>query len=233
MKRFSFLLLGMFLIGCGGGGDGAGDGGMFYVTDFSLAENPISEGGNWINGEETGLDWHNVRTGDGYAYGTTAAVRYSDPTAVLAGTWGANQYVEGVVYSAGPNPSQYEEVEIRLRTTITAHSITGYEICLRSLRGNAASYLQIAKWMGPLATDITDFNMLFEQTGADWGVQDGDVVRAEIIGDTIRVWVNGILKATVVDPSPFPSGSPGIGMNYGAEQSPANFGWKSIVAGSS
>ena len=230
MKKLSFLLLAAFLIGCGGGGGG---GGMYYATDFSSAENPISEDGNWINGGITGLDWHNVQTGGGYAYGTTAAVRYSDPTAVLTGSWGADQYIEGVVYSAGPNASQFEEVELRLRTTITAHSITGYEVCLRSLRGNSESYLQIAKWVGPLATEISDFIMLFEQTGADWGVQDGDVVRAEIIGDTIRVWVNGVLKATVVDPSPFPTGSPGIGMNYGAGQTPSNFGWRSIVAGSS
>ena len=214
-----------------GGGVGGG-GGMYYSTDFNLTEIPISEGGNWINGGDTGLDWHNVQTGGGYAYGTPAAIRYSDSTAVLAGSWGADQYIVGVVYSAGPDASQFEEVELRLRTTITAHSITGYEVNLRCLRGHSESYLQIAKWVGPLATEISDFIMLFEQTGADWGVQNGDVVRAEIFGDTIRVWVNGELKATVVDPSPVPSGSPGIGMNYGAGQTPSNFGWELIVAGS-
>jgi hypothetical protein len=205
---------------------------MFYATDFNIAENPIYEGGNWINGGDTGLDWHNVQTGNGYAYGTPAAVRYSDPTAILAGSWGADQYIDGVVYSAGPNPSQYEEVELRLRTTITAHGITGYEICLRCLRGDAASYLQIGKWPGPRATDISDFTTLFSADGAEWGVRHGDVVSAEIIGDTITVRVNGVLKATVVDPSPIPSGSPGIGMNYGSGQTPSNFGWSFIEASS-
>ena len=206
---------------------------MHYATDFNLTENPLSEGGNWINGEVAGLDWHNVQTDNGYAYGTPAPVPFSDPTAVLAGSWGPDQYISGVVYSAGPNASQFEEVELRLRNTITPHSVVGYEITNRCLRGNAESYLQIAKWPGPLPTDISEFTMLFSQTGADWGVKDGDVVKAQIIGDTIRVWVNGVLKATVVDPSPVPSGSPGIGMNYGAGQTPSNFGWKSIVAGSS
>ena len=65
---------------------------MYYATDFNLTENPISEGGNWINGGITGLDGHNVQTSDGYAYGTPASVMYSDPTAVLAGSWGADQY---------------------------------------------------------------------------------------------------------------------------------------------
>jgi hypothetical protein len=173
-----------------------------------------------------------VQTANGYAYGTPSAVPYSDPTAILAGSWGADQYIEGIVYSAGPNPSQYEEVELRLRTTITAHSITGYEIFNRCLRGDAASYLIIAKWPGPLATNASDFTILFSQTGPDWGVRDGDVVSAEIIGDTITVRVNGVLKATVVDPSPVPSGSPGIGMNYGAGQTPLNYGWKFIAASS-
>ncbi|PWB61685.1 MAG: hypothetical protein C3F14_11420 [Deltaproteobacteria bacterium] len=230
MKRLSFILFFGILIGCGGSGGGGG--GMQYATDFSLTENPISEGGNWINGGDAGLDWHNVQTSGGIAFGNAAPVKYSDPTAILAGAWGADQFIEGVAFSAGPNPSQFEEAELRLRTTISAHSITGYEINNRCLRGHAESYLQIAKWSGPLATVIEDFTMLFAQTGAEWGVQDGDVVRAEIIGDTIRVWVNGVLKATVVDPSPFPSGSPGIGMNYGAGQTLSNFGWKSIKAGS-
>jgi hypothetical protein len=229
VKKLVIILGASILIGCGNGGGGVG---MSYATDFNLTEDPISEGENWVNGGDAGLDWHNVRAGNGYAYGTPAAIRYSDPTAVLAGPWGADQYIEGVVYSAGPDASQYEEVELRLRTTTTAHSITGYEINDRCLRGNPASYLQIARWPGPLARDIGDSTMLFSQTGTDWGVRDGDVVRAEIIGDTIRVWVNGVLKATVVDPSPVPSGSPGIGMNYGAGQTPSNFGWKSITAGS-
>jgi hypothetical protein len=36
--------------------------GQTYATSFSLTENPISEGGKWINGGVTGLDWGNVQT---------------------------------------------------------------------------------------------------------------------------------------------------------------------------
>src|SRR6266576_6984906 len=33
-----------------------------YSTRFPSAENPVSEGGNGINGETAGMDWANVRT---------------------------------------------------------------------------------------------------------------------------------------------------------------------------
>jgi hypothetical protein len=36
--------------------------GQTYTTRFSVAENPISEGGKWVNGKTVGLDWSNVAT---------------------------------------------------------------------------------------------------------------------------------------------------------------------------
>ena len=103
-----------------------------YTTNFPLTESPISEGGNWINGGTTGLDWGNVHTTGGTAEGVgPASAAYSDPTAVLAGSWGPNQTVTATVYSNGvedkPAQGYDKEVEIRLRTSISAHSITGYE----------------------------------------------------------------------------------------------------------
>jgi hypothetical protein len=40
-----------------------------YTTTFPLTENPISEGGNWINGKAVGLDWANLATTNGMAIG--------------------------------------------------------------------------------------------------------------------------------------------------------------------
>jgi hypothetical protein len=39
------------------------------MTNFPLTEDPISEGGNWIGGGTTGLDWNNVQTTPGFANG--------------------------------------------------------------------------------------------------------------------------------------------------------------------
>src|ERR1700745_3544768 len=40
-----------------------------YETSFPLAENPISENGNWVNGQAQGLDWSDVSTKPGFARG--------------------------------------------------------------------------------------------------------------------------------------------------------------------
>src|SRR5208337_5008322 len=101
-----------------------------YMTTFPSSENSISQGGKWINGQAAGLDWSNVRTMPGFAFGTqtgATAPPYNDSTAVLTGSWGATQFAQATVRAVSCTDSSYEEVELLLRTTITAHSITGYE----------------------------------------------------------------------------------------------------------
>src|SRR5712692_8700467 len=67
-----------------------------YTTNFPLAENPISEAGKWLNGQGDGLDWTNVRTTPGFAFGTELGgnrpepQKYDDSTALVKGTWGPN-----------------------------------------------------------------------------------------------------------------------------------------------
>src|SRR6266446_8723499 len=120
-----------------------------YTTNFPLTENPISEGGNWINGGALGLDWANVRTTSGLAFGTESGFGgYDDSTAVLTGTWNADQMAQAVVHSVNQNGNVFEEVELRLRTTITDHSITGYEFNFRAL-SSGDTYVQIVRWNGP------------------------------------------------------------------------------------
>ena len=76
-----------------------------YSTNFSRAENPISEGGRWLNGQTDGLDWTNVRTTPGFALGTEIGgnrpdpQKFDDSTALLKGTWGPNQTAQATVRS--------------------------------------------------------------------------------------------------------------------------------------
>jgi hypothetical protein len=110
-----------------------------YSTDFPGTQNPISEGGQWLNGQTDGLDWTNVRTIPGFAFGTEvggkrlAPQKYDDSTALLKGTWAPNQTVQGTVHSVNPNRDGkvYEEVELRLRSSISPHNCTGYEVMFR------------------------------------------------------------------------------------------------------
>ena len=63
-----------------------------YTTNFSLTEDPISEGDHWIGGLTAGLDWSNIQTTPARAYGTVLSFgNYNDPTALLTGSWGPNQ----------------------------------------------------------------------------------------------------------------------------------------------
>ena len=122
-----------------------------YRTDFPLAENPISEGGAWLNGRKDGIDWIDVITRNGEAFGevsrmTSAEFRveqgnlaadagaaapigdYDDPTAILGGTWGRDQYGKGRVFCRNPTEEFFQEVQIRLRGAIRPNWCTGYEI---------------------------------------------------------------------------------------------------------
>ena len=193
-----------------------------YTTNFPLTENPISEGGNWTNGGTVGLDWGNVSTTAGTAEGVGPAnTAYSDPTAALTGVWGPNQTVTVTVYSNGvedkPNQGYDKEVEIRLRTTISAHSITGYEINCRT-PSDSFSYIQIVRWNGALG-DFTSLNIL---NGT--GCNNGDVLKATITGGTIQAYRNGTLMLTATDNNPFTTGNPGMGFNFGCGTAYNQFG---------
>jgi len=95
---------------------------------------PISEGGKWINGGKHGIDWYDVITKNGLAYGAVSKGAYTDPTALLAGTWGKNQTVKARVFSRNQTDKYYQEVEIGLRSTLAPHHYTGYEVFWRCLK---------------------------------------------------------------------------------------------------
>jgi hypothetical protein len=247
MKRFALLAVIAVSVmgGCGGGGGGAGES---YATDFNETENPISESGMWINGQADGVDWSDVKTSNGNATGTQDRLPdgvnlYDDSVAVLNGLWGPDQSVEAVVHAAnrtGSGASGWggngfndciHEVELVLRGNITAHSIYLYEINFSS-RIDGSAYTQIGKWTGARGTFNQGF--LSQLSGPQYQVNDGDVVRASISGNTISVYLNNALIATATDTvDPIPQGSPGIGFytNAGCTGTAHNddFGFKSMA----
>jgi len=207
-----------------------------YHTSFPRTENPISEGGKWLNGKVDGIDWTDVKTTRHMAFGTMPGdayypYNYADSTAVLAGKWGRMQTVRATL--SVPNPSNqygvYEEVGVRVRTTIAAHSITGYEInCSVNTRN---PYAQVVRWNGPLAS-------FTELDGVGIGCADGDVLKATVSGKnvaTITVYKNGAQILSVTDSAaPFTSGSPGIGFFLqGATGLDADYGFRDFRASAS
>lgn len=60
--------------------------------------------------------------------------------------------------------------------------------------------------VGPLGK----FTYLADKRGADYGLKDGDTLKASIIGNVITVSINGVEKAQVKNDT-HTTGNPGIG----------------------
>lgn len=194
-----------------------------YSTKFPLAENPISENGHWINGGTTGLDWTNVGTTPGLAYGTeTGSVNYDDSTALLTGTWGPNQTVQATAHTTVTGSSDFAEVELRVRSSLSAHNCTGYEINFSVNPSNP--YVQIVRWDGAFGS----FTLL-NATGS-YGAKSGDVVKATANGNTITAYLNGTAVLTATN-NTYPTGNPGMGFYLqGVSDINRNYGFADFMA---
>jgi hypothetical protein len=234
LKRGAGLLLLCLSWGCGGSPTNtptAADPPGNYSTSFPSTENPISEGGKWVNGGDIGLDWANVSTTPGRAIGNQTGPDFSDATAVLQNmNWAPDQKVTAQVSTIGsPLDNCFQEVEVRLRTAISAHKITGYEILFK-FSTNSSGYMDIVRWNG----DFGDFTILQHFTGEQFGVTNGDTVSATIVGNVITAFKNGVQQGQATD-STFSSGSPGMGFNLsngisGCPGTNGNYGFSSFNA---
>lgn len=209
-----------------------------YTTSFNLTENPICEasGGScrWLH---QGTSWKKVKTMGGNAFGTqTGLGDFDDSYAYLAADFTNDQSGEGVVYR---NPSGVftcsKEVEIFLRMSDTATTARGYEV----LFSMNASNIQIVRWNGGYGNfKVCMHNSTCDATSGTTAVPlgrafvTGDVVKGEVIGDTINAYVNGVLFFTTTDAgaNKWADGHPGIAMfrrNCGSE---TDVGFQSYTA---
>ena len=177
-----------------------------YTTRFEGTENPLSENGRWTN---NGVDWTPTSKRDGVACGTqtgtnTGIYKFNDSYAHLSG-FPPDQEAWGEAHIAKPDASCHQEIEILLRFTSTAHRTTGYECFARCIT-SPSSYVQIVRWDGPLGK----FTYLADKRGTNYGLNNGDVLKASVVGNVITVYVNGVEKARVTDDT-FKTGNPGIG----------------------
>ena len=202
-----------------------------YTTNFPLTEDPISEGGKWINAGVVGLDWSNVRTTPGFAFGTNSGtVAFADSWALLAGTWGSDQIVQAAIKDQNPADLAgcFQDIELVLRGNLSAHSATGYEITVRAT-DDANSYLLIARWNGLLGK----FTVLEQLSGSAYGVKTGDVFKATMVGNVITAYINGVQKAKVTD-NRYATGHPGMGFYRGIQAScsgtNADYGYTNYTA---
>ena len=207
-----------------------------YQTNFPATEDPISENNNWINGAATGLDWGNVQTTPGLAFGTVVSggPPYNDSAAALSGTWASNQSACGTVFI---NPSLARdsaplEVEIHVRFSIAAHNTTGYEFNYGLGTSSTAGFLYAGtvRWNGPL----NNFTGLGGPSGVPPALQTGDVFCASAIGSTLKAWVvraGATIVSWTYSDATYSGGSPGMGFyNQGSLSDNSNFGFTSYQA---
>jgi hypothetical protein len=201
-----------------------------YSTGFEGIEGVLSESGRWTN---NGVDWTTIRKKDSMAYGTqsgtnTGIYKFNDSFAHLSG-FPPNQEAWGQARIARPNPSCIQEIEILLRFTSSPHRATGYECFARCLTSRS-SYVQIVRWDGPLGK----FTYLADRRGTNYGLNNGDILKASVIGNVITVYINGVEKARATDDT-FKAGNPGIGEYLACETgqgigSNFDFGFSSFTA---
>jgi len=201
-----------------------------YTTSFQGTENPLSEGGKWTNNS---LDWTGITKKGGIACGTQTGTnsgifKFDDSFAHLSG-FPPDQEAWGKASIAKPNSSCNQELEILLRWTSSAHRTTGYECFARCLN-NGSSYVEIVRWDGPLG----QFTYLARMHGTNFGLQNGDTLKASIVGNLITLYINGTKKAQVTDDI-FKTGNPGIGEFLACDRgqgidSNADFGFSNFTA---
>src|SRR5262245_23669677 len=196
-----------------------------YSTTFPLTENPISEGGSWTNGGATGLGWANVQTTPGLSFGTgpvnAGIYLYADPTAVLKGAWAQDQQVQATVKVPGAYSTVGgKEVELRIRTTITRNSITGYELNCSVVP--AVPYLSLVRWNGSLN------NFTYVVNNATTCV-NGDILKLTAIGNTFTVYKNGVQVLQGTDGT-FKRGSRGVGFYNSVDTNWSGFGLSNFSA---
>jgi hypothetical protein len=143
---------------------------------------------------------------------------YDDPTAVLTGQWGANQYGKVRVFSRNQTDKYFQEVQIRLRHNMRPKFCSGYEVFFRVL-DTEAGYAEIVRWNGP----VGGWTSLKKLIGKKYGVKDGDVIEASIVGNVITGYLNGQEMISVVDDN-IKSGAPGVGFNFGVGTTNADHG---------
>lgn len=209
-----------------------------YSTNFSVAENPISESGQFVTSTSLGVDWSGLRLGgsgsrpvapvDIAAPGMAESADYANPNygdalAVVTGNWGPDQSVSITVGNIAPTIAGYEEFEIHLRTDPTTG--TGYEVAWAYNH----DYILIATWNGGGVVGAGAYTTLFEGHGPQYAIAPGDTLTASIQGDVITVSTNGVQVAQIAD-NTFSSGNPGFGFNEGGTD---QYGISSFSASSS
>jgi hypothetical protein len=212
-----------------------------YSTSFDSTENPISEGGMWKVGGTVGLDWQNIRTSGGVAYGVGTSAGYNDCIACLPSLASNKHFVQATVRKrAGYSAPDTHECELLLAFSISGHIARGYEI---DIWFNGT--IQPVRWNGAPGDFTVSGTGTWSETGTGVGfgrpLVDGDVVMARFDSTSgsplMTIYLNGVQALQIRDTSSarIMSGAPGMGFfaRDGAGVDMTAYCFQSLAAGNS
>lgn len=204
-----------------------------YSTSFPLSQTPLSEAGNWI---QQNIYYTKAISAAGYCYGNQPNPAnpgiFEDAYAYLGGYWPRNQYAAGRLKKGTIGGDM--EAELLLCWSDTPDATNGLE-CGIHMGGN---YWFVNKPGGyPLSSAATQSYYTEIRPGSSGGFtppSDGDFFEAQIVGNTVSIWVAGNLLGNVdVSGYSFPNGAPGLGFftgSNGGETANTNVGFYSYTA---
>lgn len=192
-----------------------------YSTNFPLTENPLSESGRWQVGGITGF-YANPRTTPGKCFAATTVTPGEDDDALgvlLTPAFNANYSVSVTISkSVGSKTNSFEVGIYGRRARVSTDFYRGYEVLI----GFNPGEFQVIKWLG-IAHDLSNFTIL-STSGSPAAVSDGDIFRADFIGNVITVYRNGTLFNTTTDSSsPWLDGAPGMGFFCDPANTPSDY----------
>jgi hypothetical protein len=200
-----------------------------YATNFTLTENPISEGGKWSSWGVNPPRTH-ARTDGTHAFGTMSSfngTNFPDSGATLSG-FSANHQVTAVVFNnIAPSGT---EIEIILRANALGNA--GYEVDIGPSFG-----LNIVRLNG--VNDSFTIAPSFQDITSNVNMSDSITWVASINGNFINVTSNGIPVVTNLDIRTafngglvINSGNPGMGFwnETGDINNSTKFGWRRYSA---
>lgn len=203
------------------------------------------------HGLTNGVNWGDVRLVSNRLHGTTVSggPPYDDSVMVFPGTWGDTITITCTIYRTGDNlAASSQEVELLLCGEIGPNWAAFYE-CMISVHGSSL-YADIIRWNGGGGNVIANYTFLKHQTAGVPVVANGNIFKAEKIGNTITTYLDsgsGFVQMATADirtdpaaqnpygPSIYTRGYPGIGFfqRGGASSNLLDFGATNLTISSS
>lgn len=184
-------------------------------------ENPLNENGAVVQTGLTGTYWTAPRKANGWAFSGQdgCGCRYDDSIALFQSS-ATNYRLTATVHLSGTRNSSTSthEIELIARGNYTAGNQRLYEANI-GYSGSNGFYAQIVRMDGGFGS-FTEIGNLVNYVPT---VKEGDKFVMEVVGSSIKTYLNGLLLQQATDTS-YATGKPGIGFFWRGTERADDFG---------